>query len=71
MLGQDGDNLKRLIGDANAFRNAELAKPQPLNVVGITILFGDGKQGHLQWSTGLVDTTGASLPDDWIVVIDG
>jgi hypothetical protein len=71
MIGADADNLKAFVGDATSWRTAELGKAKPLNVVGIDIQFNDGRQGHLRWSTGLIDSGGTPLPDDWIVTVDG
>jgi hypothetical protein len=71
MIGSDSDNLKSFVADATAFRNAELAKAKPIDVRGFVIAFSDGKFGRLDWSTGIVDTNGVTLPPDWIIHVDG
>jgi hypothetical protein len=69
MQGADSDNLKSFIADATAFRNVELAKGKPVNVIGLTMTFADGKTASLQWSTSTIDMNGNPLPPDWIVIV--
>jgi len=71
MIGADSDNLKAFVADATAFRNSELAKAKPIDVRGLVVVFSDGKLGRLEWSTGIVDAGGTTLPPDWIIHVDG
>jgi hypothetical protein len=71
MQGADADNLKAFVNAATSFRNSELAAAKPVEVIGLTMKFNDGKTATLSWSSATIDSNGAPLPPDWIVIVDG